>query len=350
MTCSFRLLIAILFCIGCSDRSPESSKRPHVLLVILDTVRADRVSSYGYNRPTTVAFDITAKAGVRFENAIAPGAWTYPNHASLFTGVAPWIHGAHERDVQDLEESELDQSNKVTPINQMRQDLPTLAERFSAAGYHTVAVTSNSWLAPDLGLTRGFDEVEVYNNDKYTIGSAIRAIENQRASNQPLFLFVNLNIAHSPYYDAPGDWRLGDSDFLSLDNAPTWVRPYLVGLPLLGVNLDKDPDGDGITGQMRFLRGDLEILPEDLVKLGVLYDAGVHLADYAYGRILVSWNKLAPKGIVTVASDHGESLGERGFIGHQGVVYPEVLHIPMVIAAPGRLPAGKSISTPVLLQ
>jgi arylsulfatase A-like enzyme len=101
---------------------------------------------------------------------------------------------------------------------------------------------------------------------------------------------------------------------------------------------------------MRFIRGDLKIDAEGMRKLHALYDAGVRGADFGYGSILSAWIEAGPDDIVAVTSDHGEALGERGHLGHQGVVDPVVLRVPMVIAAPGRLPAGLRVAELVQLR
>ena len=121
-------------------------RHPDVLLVVLDTVRADRLSAYGHERPTDLYLSALAEAsGVLFEGVTAPAPWTWPSHASLFTGEVPWVHGAHLA----LLESE-DERFHHAGINatRMREDLPTLAERFSEAGYRTVSLSANQWLAP----------------------------------------------------------------------------------------------------------------------------------------------------------------------------------------------------------
>jgi arylsulfatase A-like enzyme len=143
---------AALLLMACE--SPEPAPPP-VLLVVMDTVRADRTSTYGYARPTTIQLDAVARAGVVFEDVTAPGSWTWPSHASLFTGRPPWEHGAHlvtREQAASLARNAVVEGSEVM-VGRMRTDLPTLAERFAEAGYRTRALFSNEWLAADLGLT-----------------------------------------------------------------------------------------------------------------------------------------------------------------------------------------------------
>jgi arylsulfatase A-like enzyme len=90
------VLAVALLVACCTVSAPEpEAELPDVLLVVLDTVRADRLSTYGYERPTSIQLDALAQAGVVFEDVTAPASWTWPSHASLFTGTPPWVHGAH---------------------------------------------------------------------------------------------------------------------------------------------------------------------------------------------------------------------------------------------------------------
>ena len=116
---------------GCEPDREDSTRRPDILFVILDTLRADHVSSYGYPKPTTPQLDAVAEAGALFEDVTAPGAWTWPSHASIFTGEPPWIHGAHS--APDLETENQVEDPDIDSlgirVTKMREDLPTLAER-----------------------------------------------------------------------------------------------------------------------------------------------------------------------------------------------------------------------------
>jgi arylsulfatase A-like enzyme len=340
-----RLLAALLSLAalagGCDriELAPEP-ERPAILLVVLDTVRADHVSSYGYPRPTTPQLDAVAAAGALFEDASASAPWTWPSHASLFTGQPPWVHGAHlTRGTGDATQI---RDMSVTP---MRRDLPTLAERLGRAGYRTVSLASNRWLDPPLGLTRGFEDARVLDNDGLVFQAAREEIARRDA--RPLFLFVNLLSAHAPYLEGPGPWAVPDEAALSPADAPEWLRPYLVTDAPGGVDLYEKPEGSELDGVGRYLAGQLSIPDEGMRLLGALYDAGVRAADFGLGRVLQAWVAAHPTGVVAVTSDHGEALGEHGLIDHRGAVYREQLHVPLVLAAPGTVPAGRRVRQPV---
>ncbi|MDX1745907.1 MAG: sulfatase-like hydrolase/transferase, partial [Halobacteriales archaeon] len=117
----------------------RASERPDVVFVVLDTVRKDRLSAYGYERPTSPGLESFADEATRFEEAVAPAPWTLPVHASLFTGLYPSEHGASQE-------------------RPYLEGTTTLAESLSAAGYATACYSSNAWITPYTGLTRGFDD------------------------------------------------------------------------------------------------------------------------------------------------------------------------------------------------
>ena len=320
-----------------------STSQPDVLIVVLDTVRPDKLSAYGYDKPTSPQLDAVAAAGVMFEDVTAPGSWTWPSHASLFTGVGPWTHGAHA----SLTAAGVRQSEGYVGVLSMRTDLPTLAERFSEAGYQTVSLASNSFLDPKLGLTRGFDIAEVL-KDSELPARAKTLLEAPR--DRPLFLFINIMLAHAPWEAGPAPWAKLHADRLSPGHdAPEWSKGFLMS-EFPGIDFYKTPPGSKMSGFKQLTAGSLVLPPEDLPLVEDLYTGGITVADYMLNKILKIWNRDRADGIVAVTSDHGEYLGEHGMWEHGKTVFGEVVAVPLIIAAPGRLPKGKRISTPVQLH
>jgi arylsulfatase A-like enzyme len=318
-----------------------------VLLVVLDTVRADRLSSYGHSRQTSRALDaLFEERGVLFEDVTAPASWTWPSHASLFTGEYPWVHGAHY--AESLGESGSFE-RWDTPVTPLRTDLPTLAERFAEAGYRTVALSGNAWLHPELGLVRGFDDARVFEDERDAVraAEAVLSLEDPR----PLFLFLNFTQAHGPYAETRFPWMGRHRQALDPQSAPDWVRPYLDGREPRAVDLASRPAGQPFSGFQGYLMGRLEIPAEGFELLLDLYDGEIGHDDLLLGAALEVWSSAtASDSIVAVTSDHGEAFGEHGLIEHGGSLYPEVLKVPLVIAAPGRLPAGARIAEPVQMH
>ena len=339
------LASALLLAQACSvppTDLPAQAAPPDILLVVLDTVRADHTPSYGYATNTTAQLSAIAEAGVTFEDTTSPSSWTWPTHASLFTGVMPWEHGAHF----SPEPSDEELSTGAVPFLPMRADLPTLAERLSEAGYRTVAVSTNSLLDPSLGLTRGFHQATVHDTDGKTV-EAVQAIL-EAAGDQPLFLMVNLNGAHAPWQVTPAPWSERHAAQLQPDTAPAWVRPYLLD-STLGVDLYRSP-GTGPSAIYHYMAGRLTIPPDWLALLGDLYDGQLVAVDLALRSVVVAWQNKRRHFVMAVTADHGEYFGEHGMLEHGHTLYSQVTQVPLVLAAPGRLPAGLRIPEPVQMH
>ena len=333
------------FLAGCSLTAPppESPVPPDVLVVVLDTVRADKLSAYGYDKPTSPQLDAVAAAGVVFEDVTAPSPWTWPSHASLFTGKGPWEHGAHA----SISEKGVGLAGGHWGLLPMRTDLPTLAEHFTAAGYRTVSLASNRFLDPKMGLTRGFEVAETM-PDRALAKRAVKEIASD--GKKPLFMFVNILLAHAPWEVYPAPWT---SEYLeplrSDETAPSWARGYLMkSTP--GIDFYETAPGTERGGYRRLMAGELTIPPDGMVMIEDLYTSGITAADYLLNQILDEWTKQHPQGVVVVTSDHGEYLGEHGLWDHGKTVYNQVVQVPLVLAAPGRVTANQRVKTPVQLH
>jgi arylsulfatase A-like enzyme len=311
--------------------------QPSVLIVVIDTLRADAVGSQGASRPLTPQMDAVADAGVRFTDVTAEGSWTWPSHATLFTGVPPWEHGAH---FAPLDEPMGDS------FPSMRADLPTLAETFSAAGYQTVSLSANCLLDKDSSLVRGFDSARCLDAPGEVEASVQKLLK--QPADKPLFLFVNLMPAHSPYSVTPAPWAEKHRPrLLGADNAD-WLRPYLVTSPP-GIDLQLREDDNALTGIQAYLSGSLPISTVDFSMIRDLYEGEVLEADRRLNTVLSAWTATHKSGIVAVTSDHGEAFGEQGLVDHRSSVYGAVTWIPMILSAPGTLTGGTIVTTPVQL-
>jgi arylsulfatase A-like enzyme len=266
-----------------------------VVLVVLDNVRGDRLSGCGHARPTTPVLD--ALPGTLHCNTIAPGSWTLPSHASLFTGQTVPEHGAHSLSVGG-EALGLNTSETVRPLG---QDTTTLAEHYGAMGFDTVSVSGNPVVSDASGLTRGFDHARAPGRFGSWYGDDLKA-QLQHAlgwhshADTDLFLFVNIADAHTPWLPVPDglDWvparpglDWGDSDF--------WIR---------------------------FFTGQVDDPSATLAHLTDVYDYGVHRADDTLGQTLALLDRYGrtPDTLV-ITSDHGEFLGEQGLLDHGHYLY-----------------------------
>jgi arylsulfatase A-like enzyme/Flp pilus assembly protein TadD len=258
----------------------------NLLLVTLDTVRADHLGAYGYPGAETPALDRLAREGVRFAAASSPVPLTLPAHSSLLSGLLPPHHGLRNNGAGSFP-----------------ADRPTLATRLAAAGYRTGAFVGSFVLDHRFGLARGFatydDEMERDVSgglalDAERRGDRVvdRALAWLGENRQPFFLWVHLYDAHAPY---------------------TPPAPY----------------GDRHPGKP--------------------YDGEVAFADAQVGRLLAELERLhlTASTVVAVAADHGEALGEHGELTHGLLLYEPTLHVPLLLRAPGL--AARVVATPVSL-
>jgi arylsulfatase A-like enzyme/tetratricopeptide (TPR) repeat protein len=306
----------------------SSDPRPNLLVICLDTMRGDRVGAQGYPRNTTPAIDRLAREGVRFARAEAANTWTLPSHYSIFSGLTPLAHGV----LPKLE----DVRGFLHPDRQVQvrgsEKIEMLAETLAGAGYRTAAVTENGWLSPRFGFGAGF---RVYRDDLYgalprTLAAARRELE-VAGERGPWFLFVHTYAPHQPY-KAPDEHRLrwADPDHVGL----AWPRAHV---PISDYNRFKSPL--------------FPPAPSDVAAFEDLYDGQIRWSDEMVAN-LVGWLEergLERQTVVVVTSDHGEEIFERGRFDHGQTLYEEVTHVPLVMWAPGRIPAGRVVHGPVSL-
>lgn len=301
-----------------------------MLLVVLDTTRADALSAYGNARRTSPQLDAIAEAGVRFTDVTAPAPWTWPVHASLFTGRQPWEHGAHSTVVDEA----IGATGRLR-MTRLDPTLPTLAERFGAAGYSTVSISANRLVVPQLGLTRGFEVGLHHETDAEVVDEALGAIQGVEG---PLLLFVNLMDAHQPWTPWPVPWQ--DEQALRGDDlAGAWNDDEL---------RLANRDASGRSFDERYTAGELTLDDAQLAALRGLYEGEVAKVDTSLNALIEGWQAAGRGGVIAVTSDHGEALGEHRQIGHHHQLYDELVQVPLVLAGPG-LPAGATVDTPVSL-
>lgn len=264
-----------------------------VLFVLIDTLRADRLSGHGYARPTSPFLDALARSGVSFRRVLSPSSWTKPAVASIFTASYPATHGVLRAD------DALPQAARLP------------AEVFHDAGYRTGAIGGNHWLAKRFGLDQGFDTHLRFTRD---------FVRGQRKTD-----------AASGAEGLWGDRHITESalEFLRAHGR----EPFFLYLHYMGVhNHESDPAP-----------------PHFGEDPALLYDNAVAEVDRQVARVVGALDELGLRShtLVLVTSDHGESLSERGFDGHGYSLYAEEVNVPLLLAPPFRLDPPLVVNTPV---
>ena len=293
---------------GCGGGGPAR----HVVLVSLDTLRADMLGCYGYPRPTSPSLDALAADGVLLRDVVATSPWTLPSHGSLLTGLYPSRHGLR------------------SPWKTMSEDVGSWAQVLAARGFETAAIVNSFYLGRRFGLDRGFatlSQLERPPSRARPSGVTDLALRwlSERDGSRRFFLFLH-------YYDV-------HSDYAAL---PRHVERFDRGS---GANVE------GTTAELlAFRRGELELSEADAARLIDRYAAEIHQVDAAIGRLRRALDALglAAETVLIVVSDHGEEFLEHGGVMHGATHFQEVMHVPWLLAGPG-VPAGRRVAEPVSL-
>jgi arylsulfatase A-like enzyme len=319
---------------------PESA--PNVLLIVLDTVRAESMSLYGYERPTTPFLESISEQGVVFQWAIVPCSWTLPTYASMYTGRFQYETGVNWR----------------VPLD---STYPTLAEVLSSRGYATAGFVANtSYCNAERGIARGFTHYE----DQITFGgrfikssSLIRFVLDKNWFRQligyrdllgrkraeritddflrwldiapnghPFFVSLNYYDAHQPYLP-PEEF---DEMFGPTDRLGTYLARYSHGVRCSPGNTS----------------------PEEIKALHNAYDAAIAYLDADLKRL---FGKLRQRGLldrtlVIIVSDHGEEFAEHSILGHGTDLHIQSIHVPLLLRYPASVPGDVTVQEPVTLR
>jgi arylsulfatase A-like enzyme len=314
-----------------AERSTGAENVPNVLVIVVDTLRADHLSGYGYSRQTSPNLDHVAQMGVLFEEAFAPASWTLPSHASLLTGRYPSEHHA--------EKGPLDGR------------YPTISEVFRNRGYRTGAFSANSFFfCRRMGLGRGFAHFDDYSGSLLqaavrtcygrdleallnrlglkifpvrrtapeVTGSFLRWVDSK--PHKPFFAVLNYFDVHDPYFP-PQPYR---TRFSKLKNP--------------GGIIDESLASHTLPATAEELQGEIDA-----------YDGAIAYTDDQIGRLFAELKKrnLADNTLIVITADHGESFGGHGLFIHGTSLYRGQIRVPMVFYWPSRIPQGVRISRPV---
>jgi len=318
--------------VGVPTFDPAALKdKPDIILITVDTLRADHLRAYGYDRPTSPWLDRLAKGGVLFERAYGGSSWTVPSMATIFTGLYPFQHGVDRGLVQ---------RGEVTRQPALGDEHHTLAEQLKAAGYATYGVATNTHLTKQLGFAQGFDH---FAHQGYAPASDIHDVVSNWASelqnSRPYFLWLHFFDPHDKYL--PRRPWVEDFDIIAAKENPELAAQSA---------LERDRRlREWSTKVMTTMRRSEETKePAVISTLETLYDSEVRYTDRWIRKIL-AMIKPEPDTVIVFTSDHGEEFREHGDLGHRTTLYNEQTRIPLVIKAPGRVPAGSRITAMVTL-
>lgn len=282
----------------------------NVVLISVDTLRADHLGCYGYHRNTSPNIDRLASDAVLFENAFSNSHWTLPSHMSIMTSQYP---SAHDVNFFYSNEQRLDESKT------------TLAEVLKSSDYKTVAFTGGGLVDPMFGFDQGFDGYNVidtsYENTEL-LNEIFGWLENNH--NEKFFMFVHTYSVHAPYLP-PGPFKGTFSDSYSgsiIDSLDEMKRAHSANLSRFKLFLNSINTSD----------------PSDVYHAVALYDEGILYMDHCIGQLMkrLEGLGLGEKTLVVFTSDHGEDLTEHGVIALHGYLYDEQVHVPLIIRLPGK--------------
>ena len=315
--------------------TPPTSGTHNVVVILIDTLRADHLSTYGYTRPTSPNLSGIADQGVLFENAIAPSAWTIPSHASILTGLYPHDHHAGDSAHPNLDPQYF-----------------TLAEALKMRGYRTAAFSANGrFFSRSRGFGRGFIHFEdAFRTWRGSFGqtmfgaqidSWIEALHLEhnipgRLSAQ----VINRNALH---------WiGSGHAPFFVVLNYLDVHEPYLPPEPYLHYYTKAKHRRQWYSDDWQSSEN---LTPQELQTNIDSYDGAINYVDDQIAKLMQELKKrgLGEHTLVIITSDHGEGFNEHGLVDHGNSLYRELIHVPLIFWEPGEIPVGRRVPEPVSL-
>jgi arylsulfatase A-like enzyme len=302
--------VLLLFCCG------EAPGQLNVLIIAVDTLCADHLGCYGYDRDTSPNTDRLASGGVLCENCLSQAPWTLPSFATLFTSLFPTQHGA------------------TAVQSRVRDSFPTLAGILKEHGYATGAVVNAPALKPANGVARGFDFYNMTPLDGRNAAGTTRDVLAwiDKAGDQPFLMFAHYFDPHLSYSPPPPYDKLFD---------PHYEGRIGDSFNLEGFSLVRD----SMFVQMK------ELSDADWNHIVSLYDGEIAFTDSAIGELLGGLEErgLTDRTLIVYMSDHGEEFYEHGGFEHGHTLYNELIHVPLIFSLPGSLPANARVARQVRL-
>jgi arylsulfatase A-like enzyme len=321
---------------GCSRDTVPS--RPNVVLLVVDTLRADRLPAYGASRDAAPFLDELARRSLVFENAWSPSSWTLPATVSILTSVHPFQHG-----VTSLEGLELGPDEEPVPVHCIPETIETLAEALRASGYRTYGIVSNLLVGEEVGFDRGFDRfLKLDDEPADQVNARLGFWRNEILQSEPWFLYLHYFDPHDvyharePWFSPPvaGEDRgwpparvPGSDSWSDID----WILSRL------------DPQPEEFAGK-RAEGLSAEELDGLFAWIKAAYDSEIGFVDARIREVFESFG--LEDAVVIFLSDHGEEFYEHGDLTHGQNIYAETVRVPLFVHLPGGARSGR-VDTPV---
>ena len=290
------------------ETSGKAVSGGNVILIIIDTLRADHLGCYGYDRPITPNIDELAGDGIRFTTCISQAPWTTPSIMSIMTSMYPSVNGV------------MDSKTRLDPMRL------TLAEALREAGYRTAGLVSHTFVDARFGFAKGFDIYEdqkaIHQPAEVVTNIAISILDEIR--DQTFFFFIHYFDPHFPYEPpAPYDtlYHTGQPE----QKATTWKE------------------------MKRFANVQNPLPPGELNRFVALYDGEIAYNDAMIGKLIdhLKSTGIYDRTMIVLTADHGEEFKDHGSLGHTRTLYDELVHVPLLVKLPGSEKAGTVVENQV---
>ena len=327
--CTLILPAVLLSLLACQPKSPIG-----VVVITVDTLRADHMGAYGYRHNTSPHFDSLARESVLFHNAVAPSPWTLPSVATLFTSLYPAIHGATRA-------SNAPESHEpgFKPNTRLADEFTTLPEILRDRGFQTAAFVQGAYPSLVYGFGQGFDHFD--DNTSPGIGSSVDRLLEWLDREHPSRFLIYLHTieVHSPYRPTPPNSHLVQKlDAEERRAFAATVREQAAHYRTFGRRSGYNGKVDGSIRniqEMQFSKAGVS--RNDKQHLIDLYDRGISYTDHWLGNLVTSLKErdLLERTLLIVTSDHGEEFWDHGGLEHGHTYYDELLRVPLLMRVPG---------------
>ncbi len=315
------LTVGVLSTAGCGGESGTSSRasNPNVIVVVIDTLRADALPLYGNSRNTSPFLSRVAESGVVFDTAWSVSSWTAPATASILTSLHPFQHHV-EKGYRAYQQHQSGDNEQTISLSRIPDSIETIAEAFHRQGYATFGIADNPNISPRMGFERGFDRFEMteYKSAQRVNETLESWLEEIRGADS-FFVYLHYMDPHMPYFHrAP--WYEGSD-------------PSLAKGTVVGESRRTDLEPPAAAAVKRARKGDLEPVKKFRQEALHAYESEILYVDFMIQNALelLNWED----AVVIVTSDHGEEFLDHGNIGHAFQLYNELLQVPMLVRLPG---------------